>query len=113
VTQQDILNTEHIFGPNTGSLNGKTVRKAYDQVRSEDLVPIPATIMAHYRKVVLCVDVMKVNKMPFILTISQAIKFGTVSWLKNAKSDTIPKQITDVRNISWAPSGNFRGGWTS
>jgi hypothetical protein len=55
--------------------------------------------MAQYRKVVLCVDVMKVNKMPFIVTISHEIKFGRVAWLKNAKTDTILKQITDVRNV--------------
>jgi hypothetical protein len=55
--------------------------------------------MAHYRKVVLCVDVMKVIKMPFLVTISRAIKFGTVAWLKNTKSETILKHITDVRNI--------------
>jgi hypothetical protein len=99
VTRQDILNTEQTFGPDTGSLKGKTVRKASDQVRSGDLIPTPATIMAHYRKVVLCVDVMKVNKMPFIVTISRAINFGKVAWLKNAKADTILKQITDVLNI--------------
>jgi hypothetical protein len=55
--------------------------------------------MAYYRKVVVCVDVMKVNKMPFLVTISRAIKFGTVEWLKNEKADTILKQITDIRNI--------------
>jgi hypothetical protein len=55
--------------------------------------------MAHYRKVVLCVDVVKFNKMPFIMTISRVIKFGTVAWLNNAKTDTILKQITYVRNI--------------
>jgi hypothetical protein len=99
VTRQEILNAEHIFGPDTGSLKGKTVQKASDQVQSGNLVPIPATIMAQYIKVVLCVDFMKVNKMPFIVTISRAIKFGTVAWLKNAKTDTILKQITDVRNI--------------
>jgi hypothetical protein len=53
--------------------------------------------MAHYRKVVLCVDIMKVNKRLFLVTISRAIKFGTVAWLKNVKADTM--QITDVRNI--------------
>jgi hypothetical protein len=42
---------------------------------------------------------MKVNNMPFIVTISRSIKFGTVPWIKNAKTDTILKQITDVRNI--------------
>jgi hypothetical protein len=32
---------------------------------------------------------MKVNKMPFLVTRSLAIKFGIVTWLKNAKTDTI------------------------
>jgi hypothetical protein len=97
VTRQVILNAEHIFGPDTGLLKGKTVRKASDQVMPGGLVPIPATIMAHYRRVVLCVDVMKVNKMPFLVTISRVIKFGRVAWLKNAKAATILENITIVR----------------
>jgi hypothetical protein len=79
VTGQDIRNAEHIFGPKKASLEGKTVRQGSDQVRAGGLVPIPATIMAHYRTVVLSVDVMKINKMPFLVTISRAIKFGTVA----------------------------------
>jgi hypothetical protein len=55
--------------------------------------------MAHYRKVVLCVDIMKVKRMQFLVTIIRVIKFGTVAWLNNAKADTILKQITYVRNI--------------
>jgi hypothetical protein len=47
--------------------------------------------MEHYKKVVLCVDVEKVNNMPLLVTISRAIKIGTVAWLKNAKADTILK----------------------
>jgi hypothetical protein len=99
VTRQDILNVEHIFGPDTGSLKGKTIRNASYQVQYGNMVPIPEIIMAHYRKVLLCVEVMKVNKMPFIVTIIRAIKFGTVSWLNNANTYTILKQIADLRNI--------------
>jgi hypothetical protein len=55
--------------------------------------------MDHYKKVILCVDVMKVNKMPFLVTISRAIKFGTVAWLKNAKISTILAAIIEVRNV--------------
>jgi hypothetical protein len=43
---------------------------------------------------------MKVNNMPFLVTISRPIKSGTVAWLKNAKADTVLKQITDVLNIN-------------
>jgi hypothetical protein len=42
---------------------------------------------------------MKVNKRPFLVTISRVIKLGTVAWLKNAKSDTILTHLTEVRNI--------------
>ena len=99
VTGQDIMNAEDIFGPDVGSLKGKTVRTTSEMVRSGVLVPIPMTIMDHYQKVILCVDVMKVNKMPFLVTISRALKFGTVAWLKNAKADTILRHITDVHKI--------------
>jgi hypothetical protein len=72
---------------------------ASDMVRYGGLVPIPASIMAHYRKIILCVDVMKVNKMPLLVSISRAIKFGTLAWLKNAKADTIMKDIKDIHKI--------------
>jgi hypothetical protein len=101
ITRQDIINAKDIFGPDLGSLKGKTVRKASDQVRSGGLVPIPATIMAHCRKIVLCVDVMKVNKMPFLMSISRAIKFGTVAWLKNAKAETILRHIRNTATFTY------------
>jgi hypothetical protein len=98
-TRQDIMNAEDIFGPERGSLKGKIVRQASDQVRSGGLVPIPATIVDHCRRIVLCVDIMKVNKIPFLVSISRAIKFGAVAWLKNAKSATIIENIRAGRNI--------------
>ena len=58
VTREDILNAEDIFGPEKGSLQGKTVRKASGQVRSSILVPLPAVIHDNYRRIFLCVDVM-------------------------------------------------------
>jgi hypothetical protein len=62
-------------------------------------VLISATIMVQFQKVTLCIDVMKVNKMPFLVTISRAILFGTVVWLKNAKADNTMKHMQDVSKI--------------
>jgi hypothetical protein len=93
------MNAEHIFGPDIGSLKGKTVRQGSDQVRSGNLVPIPALIMKKYQKIILCIDVMKVNKMPFLVTIVRAVDFGTVAWLKNAEAGTLMKHVNDVNNI--------------
>jgi hypothetical protein len=75
------------------------MRKAPDQVRAGGMVPIPAAIMAHYRQVVLCIDIMKLNKIFFLVTMSRAIKFGTVAWLKNTKAATILSHITKVCDV--------------
>jgi hypothetical protein len=99
VTRQDIVNAEDIFGPDTWSLQGKTVRRRSDQVRSGGLVPIPAMIMETYRKVVLGIDVMQINKMNFFVTIGSAIKFGTVCWLRTQTGRAILKAITSVHQL--------------
>jgi hypothetical protein len=50
------------------------------------MVNIPATIMTHYRKLILGGNIMLVNKIPFFMTISRHIKFGTAKMLKSQKS---------------------------
>jgi hypothetical protein len=56
ITRKDILATEHIFGPDVGSLKGKTVCKGAAHV---DIctVDIPASLISQYREVVLAADV--------------------------------------------------------
>jgi hypothetical protein len=73
----DILAAEDIFGPNVGSLKGKTVRRGGTHVNPE-YHQIPSPLMEKYQQVTLCIDIMFVNKLPFLVTISRDIKFGTV-----------------------------------
>jgi hypothetical protein len=42
-----------------------------------------------------CIDVMKVTKMSFLVSISRAVKFGAVAWLKNGKTDAVLQNIKD------------------
>jgi uncharacterized protein YbaR (Trm112 family) len=69
ITRQDITAANDIFGPNLGSLKGKTVCRSERHVRAvRD--EIPRYVMEQYRDVTLCTDIMFVNSIPFLMTIS-------------------------------------------
>ena len=49
--------------------------------------------MQQYRDVTLSVDIMKVNNIPFFVTISKHIKFGTTSKLDSMENKIIVKHF--------------------
>lgn len=95
VTAQDVINARKIFGPDIGSIKGKTVRRREPHV--EIIIrPIPSDIMNRHREVVVCFDVMYVNNIAFLVSISRAIKFCTAEALANRRADTL---ITGIKRI--------------
>jgi hypothetical protein len=98
IGRADILATEAILGPNVNSLKGKTVRHGELHVKS-DISPIPRDILSLYREVTLCVDIMHMNRIPFLITISRNIKFATIELLANRQEDTIAKCITNIMRL--------------
>ena len=98
ITQRDIIAAENIFGPDVGALKGKTVRRGAERVEAIT-VDIPAGIMSHYRDVVLGGDIMFINKIPFFMTVSRHIKFGTAEMLQNQQSKTMLAAIKQVKGI--------------
>jgi hypothetical protein len=96
VTEQDVRNAELIFGPNLGSIKGKTGRSSSTPVLGE-YHALPSSILTTYKNVTLCVDIMFINQIIFLITLSRKLNFGTVEVLQNRKATTILSAIKSVR----------------
>lgn len=98
INKDDIIAAEHIFGPDVGSLKGKTVRRPGYPVETRNS-DIPASIMSRYRTVTLCGDIMFVNRVPIFMTISRGVKFGTAQMVSDQKADTLLMAIKQVKAV--------------
>ena len=95
VTPRDVVIANRLFGPDVGALKGKTTRRGPPIVDSP--VPVDIThILKYYGEVTLCIDLMYVNKVPLLVTLSRNVKFGTVEAVKDRKETTLMKSITTV-----------------
>ena len=87
-----------LFGPDVGALKGKTTRRNPPIVDSPVSVDI-TSILKFYGEVTLCVDLMYVNRVPLLVTLSRNVKFGTVEAIMGRKQATILKSITHVATL--------------
>ena len=62
-------------------------------------VPIPYEIFDMHREVVLCGDIMFVNRNVFLVTVSRNIKFGTTEGFPNKTHDSIIESLEKVFNL--------------
>ena len=73
VTPQDVIIANKLFGPDIGALSGKTAICGPPIVDSSVSMDI-TSILKYYAKVTLCIDLMYVNKVPLLVTLSRNIK---------------------------------------
>jgi len=62
-------------------------------------INIPAEIQQRYHTVTIGMDIMFVNKVAFLITISHGIKFGTVEHIKNRQHDTILNAVKRLKKV--------------
>ena len=89
---------EDILGPNLGSLQGKTVCFNGEHVSLSKQI-IPPDLLLKYKDVTLAMDIMFVNKLPFLLTLSRHIKFGTVAHLLSRGHTNVMAVIKQIKAL--------------
>jgi hypothetical protein len=95
VTATDIDNAYKIFGDDLATLRGKTVRNTQDPVVA-DYVAIPKEILDLNREVTIAADVLFVNGMPFVTSISRKIKFTTIEYVMSRKEPDLINSLVKV-----------------
>jgi len=98
VTIEDINIAEAIYGKDVSSLQGKSTRRKPEVVRS-DLIEIPKQLIERNQNIELCIDVMHVNKIPFLVSISKNIMFRTASALANLKSESYYQALDSITRL--------------
>ena len=98
VTVEDVMRSERINGPIVQALKGKTVRTKPSPVVT-DYMEVPHAIFEENRNVTLSVDVMFVNHIPFLTSISRHLKFITAETLHNRTTSQLVKCVINVKAL--------------
>ena len=96
----DVMAAEDIFGPDVGSIKGKTTRRRPGRVWTETVYTgMTSKIPERYRKLILCADVMHVNGVPMLVTKTRNLHFGTIDTLLDTTTKSVRRSIQKTLNI--------------
>ena len=88
VTTEDVDNAEKIFGPDIGTMKGKTTRRNPTPVKKDE-VQIPKELIEKNQDITLCIDLLFVNGMPMLTSIDRAVRFRALIPIESRKKEEL------------------------
>jgi hypothetical protein len=98
VTPIDINNAYKLFGDDIASLRGKTFRTTPDPVMA-DYVEIPKEILVLNKDLTVAADIMFVNGLPFVTSISRKLKFTTIEYVTSRSETNLVKSLLKIVSL--------------
>ncbi|MFM7186385.1 MAG: hypothetical protein ACKO14_01070, partial [Armatimonadota bacterium] len=95
ITRRHIQAAEDIYGPNLGSLRGKTPRANVGHVLAA-VDPVPPEVLTAHGTVTLAIDVKFINKVPFLITVSRDLRIGSITALENRRTTYVQQCLRHV-----------------
>jgi len=104
VSKRDVELAFEIFGRSQYALRGKVTASRPAVVEPIQILESPKSITNYYKNIELCIDVMHVNRVPFLLSISKHIHYGQVVMFSNLKAPTLEAGIVTLTapSIHWS-----------
>ena len=88
VTIEDVNIWTKIYGPDVNAQKGKTTRPK-PKVAVNDYIEIPKEIVEAHQGIELCADVLYIDGVTFLTTISKNLKFITIRYIPNREKETL------------------------
>ena len=79
VTIEDVQNYDNIYGYDVPTLKGKTVHQQPKRVQAE-YIEISDSLRESIGKMTVAADVMFVNRIPFVVSVSRGVNFTIVEY---------------------------------
>ena len=99
VTIEDVRRAKKINGPSVQALKGKKIRTKTSPVVVSYYVVVPHAIFEENKNFTLSVDVMFVNRIPFLTSISRHLNFTTAETLQNHTNSQLVQCVTNVKAL--------------
>ena len=95
MTAEDVIRADKIYGWDIHSLKGKTPRTQPTQLVTDD-VEISPSVLEKNKHATLSIEIMYVNRIPFVTTISRNIKSTTVKAIQNITKSQLVQWIKNM-----------------